>query len=276
MRRSARRRSAAAVSPCAPSASMPGTKQTRWSMFSLYVRVRWFHWRRSVQLRQRLGPPLATRCSPMAATDCSYMRRTRPSVREESSHCLSRYSYRESARAPRVTSALTNSPVTGEMSVGYSPAGSEAGRGMSRRCAITRCATASYAGLPVWRESARNSSWSEATSATVEAPLAHAGLVAVRVRRPTVPYGRPEGELNAKSSWLASSSALCSSCASWESSNAESSPPSTRMVTSKRLIPSCSPKRRCSPSQLAARLNSSSRPRMKSVSRESTMVSAMR
>ena len=53
-----------------------------------------------VQLEHLASPPNRTRCRRIAATDSSYMRRTRVSVLPLSNHCLSRYSYRESARAP--------------------------------------------------------------------------------------------------------------------------------------------------------------------------------
>jgi len=59
-----------------------------------------------------------TRWRTTASIDSSYILLTTSSVLPERSHCLRKYSYTESARAPSVTSDDANSPVSGEMRVG--------------------------------------------------------------------------------------------------------------------------------------------------------------
>eukprot|EP00967_Tisochrysis_lutea_P070946 scaffold93880_cov29-Tisochrysis_lutea.AAC.2 len=58
----------------------------------------------------------------------------------------------------------------GARAEGDRPAGKFAGLDIERRCDMMRWAAASKIGWPVWRERARNSSWSDPTSAMLDAP----------------------------------------------------------------------------------------------------------
>ena len=108
----------------------------------------------------------------MARPLSSHMSRisTRSALLPVSSHCLRKYSYRLSTRAPSVTTALAISPLSTDMNCPYSE------RFMRRTAHITPSTASSYALFCVTRLSAWNSNCTLPSSAIVDAPPDQAGL----------------------------------------------------------------------------------------------------
>mmetsp|Transcript_24278 Transcript_24278/g.57879 ORF Transcript_24278/g.57879 Transcript_24278/m.57879 type:complete len:329 (-) Transcript_24278:118-1104(-) len=252
----------------APSTNMPPTKQARWSI--LWIGC----------------PPLlsATYMCPaeevltssfmMPAAASSYIFLSQASLPPRCTHTLRRYSKAESPIAPSDTCPVVKRPWFTSMYSGISPLG----RGCASMCLKTFIAMLSYLGSLVCRDSDPNSSWTVATSARIAAPPVHPGVLPCPLCKLMVAYGNPVAVPNALDSRSPMSLALSRRPWSHPSgrshvvSYAESNPPRTRMVVSKKeTSPLCS---KCSSllTHSAAFLNSVISPMMASVLIASMMV----